>query len=103
MTGHSVGWFEGSTLVIDTIGFQAGVLLPHPGVMNSEDMHIVERLSLSADGSQLTRNYEVTDPRFLAAPITGSNSWTRSAIPLSKYNCTELSGINNVRTAAAVK
>ena len=100
LTGHSVGWFEGPTLVIDTTGFAAGVLLPHPGVMNSEDMHVVERLSLSADGNQLTRNYEVTDAKFLAAPITGTSSWTRTTLALSTYNCTELSGVNNVRPRA---
>ena len=22
--GHSIGWYEGSTLVIDTVGFEAG-------------------------------------------------------------------------------
>jgi hypothetical protein len=97
LTGHSVGWFEGSTLVIDTTGFAAGVLLPHPGVMNSDAMHVVERLSLSADGGQLIRNYEVTDAKFLAAPITGTSSWTRTTTPVSTYNCTELSGANNVR------
>lgn len=101
LTGHSVGWFEGSTLVIDTTGFASGVLLPHPGVINSEDMHVVERLSLSADGNQLVRNYEVTDAKFLAAPMTGTSSWTRTALPLSTYNCTELSGVNNVRPKAA--
>lgn len=103
MTGHSVGWFEGTTLVIDTVGFEAGVLLPHPGVMNSEDMHIVERLSLSEDGSQLKRDFVVTDARYLGTPVTGSNTWTRTTIPLSKYNCTELSGINNVRPAATAR
>jgi hypothetical protein len=87
--------------VIDTTGFAAGVLLPHPGVMNSEDMHVVERLSPSPDGNQLIRNYEVTDAKFLASPITGTSSWTRSDLQLSKYNCTELSGVNNVRPKAA--
>jgi hypothetical protein len=101
LSGHSVGWFEGSTLVIDTTGFAAGVLLPHPGVMNSDDMHVVERLNLSVDGKQLIRSYEITDPKFLAAPITGTSNWTRSALPLATYNCTELSGINNVRAKAA--
>ena len=101
LTGHSVGWFEGATLVIDTTGFAAGVLLPHPGVMNSEEMHVVERLNLSADGNQLIRNYEVTDAKFLAAPITGTSNWTRSTLQVSNYNCTELSGVNNVRPKAA--
>jgi hypothetical protein len=101
LTGHSVGWFEGATLVIETNGFSAGVLLPHPGVMNSEEMRVVERLSLSTDGNQLTRRYEVTNAKYLATPLTGTSSWNRSAISLSTYNCTELSGVNNIRPEAA--
>ncbi len=97
LVGHSVGWFEDQTLVIDTVGFAAGVLLPHPGLMNSDKMHVVERLSLSDDGNQLIREYSVTDADYLKEPVTGRSSWTRTDIPLREYNCTELSGINNVR------
>ncbi len=97
LVGHSVGWFDGDTLVIDTVGFEAGVLLPHPGLMNSDKMHVVERLSLSEDGTQLIREYSVTDADYLKEAFTGSSSWTRTDVPLGKYNCTELSGINNVR------
>lgn len=98
-TGHSVGWFEDATLIVETVGFAAGVLLPHPGVLHSEDMRIVERLSLSEDGTQLIRDYEVTDSRYFSNPYTGTNRWNRSEIALSSYDCTELSGINNVRPA----
>ena len=97
LVGHSVGWYEGEDLVIDTIGFDAGVLLPHPGLMNSNKMHVVERLSLSDDGTQLIREYSVTDEDYLKEAVTGRSSWTRTDVPLGKYNCTELSGINNVR------
>jgi hypothetical protein len=99
LTGHSVGWFEDSTLVIETVGFAAGVLLPHPGILHSEDMRIVERLNLSEDGTQLTRDYEVTDPQYFTKPYTGRSRWNRSDIALGTYDCTELSGINNVRPA----
>ena len=99
LTGHSVGWYEDSTLVIDTVGFAAGVLVPHPGVLNSEEMSTVERLSLSEDGAQLVREYEVKDPQYLSQLYTGTNRWNRSEIALSTYDCTELSGINNVRPA----
>ena len=97
LTGHSVGWMEGDTLVIDTVGFEAGVLIPHPGVVNTTDMRIVERLTISSDGRNLLRSYEVTDPAYLRAPITGNNSWDRSDVAVSEYDCTELSGVNNVR------
>ncbi|MEM9208608.1 MAG: DUF6152 family protein [Pseudomonadota bacterium] len=98
LVGHSVGWFEGDTLVIDSVGFEAGVLLPHPGLMHSDKMHVVERLTLSDDGSQLIRDYAVTDPDYLTGAYTGRSSWTRTNVPLGKYDCTELSGINNVRS-----
>ena len=98
LTGHSVGWFEDETLVIETVGFKAGVLLPHPGLLHSEEMRVVERLSLSDDNTQLIREYEVTDPAFLKEAHTGRSSWTRTDIPLSKYECTELGGISNLRT-----
>ena len=97
LTGHSVGWMEGETLVIDTVGFEAGVLIPHPGVVNTADMRIVERLTISSDGRNLLRAYEVMDPAYLRAPITGNNSWDRSDVAVSEFDCTELSGINNVR------
>jgi hypothetical protein len=97
LTGHSVGWFEGETLVIETVGFAAGVLLPHPGVLHTDQMKVVERLNLSDDGMTLIRDYEVQDPVYLKTPLTGSSSWSRSDIPVSKYDCTELSGVNNVR------
>jgi len=97
LTGHSVGWFEDDTLVIASVGFEAGVLLPHPGLMHSENMQVVERLSLGDDGTTLIREYVVTDPDFLKSPHTGQSSWTRSDIPLGEYNCTELGGLNNTR------
>lgn len=97
LEGHSVGWYEDATLVIETTNFAAGVLLPHPGLLHSDQMNVIERLTLSEDGSQLTRTYEVTDPLYMLKPYSGQSNWTRSAIPVVAYNCEELSGINNVR------
>jgi hypothetical protein len=101
LTGHSVGWFEDETLVIETVGFNAGVLVPHPGLLHTEDMRIVERLSLSDDNTQLIRDYEVSDPAYLKEPHTGRSSWTRTDIAISKYECVELGGISNIRTQSA--
>ena len=97
LTGHSVGWFEDSELVIETTGFNAGVLIPHPGVVHTENMRVIERVSLSAGGSQLIREYEVTDPEYLSEPITGSNTWIRTDIALPVYDCTELTGVSKIR------
>lgn len=108
LTGHSVGWFEGDTLVIETVGFPAGVLMPNPALLHSEQMKMIERLNLSADGSQLTRSYEVTDPKYFKEPLTVNNfpclwtcKWNRTTTPRTKYTCTELAGLNNRRPKAA--
>jgi hypothetical protein len=74
--GHSIGHWEGRTLVVDTVRFA-----PHgPGgtlarVPSGKDKHLVERLELNEDGSGVTYNYELEDPEYLAAPVTGSVQW----------------------------
>jgi len=68
--GDSVGRWEGDTLVIDTIGFDETTLLSLEGSRHSEELHIVERLRLVADGKWLERRFVVDDPKALKAPFT---------------------------------
>lgn len=97
MAGHSVGWFEDDELIIDTVGFEAGVLFPHPGILHSNQMSVRERLRLSEDNGQLIREYEATDPPNFSKPIPGQTIWNRSDRPLQAFNCIELSGENSAR------
>jgi hypothetical protein len=73
--GHSIGRWEGETLVIDTIGFEpngSGIALNVPA---SNRKHTVERLTLTED--RLRVRYEVTveDPTYLSAPSTLTQQW----------------------------
>ena len=73
--GHSIGRWEGQTLVIDTIGFEpnlSGIALNIP---SSAGKHTVERLTLTED--KLCLRYEVTveDPMYLSAPATLTQQW----------------------------
>jgi hypothetical protein len=70
--GHSVGRWEGGTLVIDTTNFADHTDGNFLTVPSSAGKHLVERLSLAADGRYL--NYELTlrDPEWLTSPITYS-------------------------------
>lgn len=97
MTGYSIAHFDGPDLVIQTTAFKAGVLRPHPGTLHSDEMRISERLILSEDGSELRRDYVVTDPLYFKEPYTGSSTWHRTNLPFEPYNCIELSGLSNVR------
>jgi Family of unknown function (DUF6152) len=95
--GHSIGRWDGDTLVVDTVGFSPGVLIPIIGVMYSNQMHVVERFTVDPNAKTLTRTYVAQDPLYLKAPYTGRDVMKLSDEPYVAYNCVELSGKNNVR------
>jgi hypothetical protein len=67
MHGHSVGRWDGDTLVVDTVGIvpQAYVAISEAvGIPNDGDMHIVERLHLAAP-NVLHDDMEITAPKVL--------------------------------------
>ena len=68
--GHSVGHFEGDSLVVDTVGFNEKFWLTREGVPLTEHLHLTERLTRT-DYDDL--KYEVTldDPGAYSAPWTG--------------------------------
>lgn len=68
--GHSVAWFEGEELVIETDNFIADRWGTYTGVDSSDQKHLMERLSLSKDGLAITIEMLVTDPVYLTEPVT---------------------------------
>jgi len=74
--GHSIGHWEGKTLVVDTVGFSGRSSFPG-GVPASEQAHIVERFSLSKDGRTLSDTLTMTDPKNLAQPWTTTLKYDR--------------------------
>jgi len=73
--GHSIGRWEGDTLVIDTIAFE-----PNPSglglnVPSSAGKHTVERLTLTEDRTRLRYEATVEDPTYLTAPATLAQQW----------------------------
>lgn len=97
--GYSIGYWEGNTLVVITVGFEPGYLIASPAgaVAHSGGMRIMERFSLSEDRSRLTRTYEATEPEYFTGTYTGTDTFNRSSEPYIPYDCTELSGRNNRR------
>jgi hypothetical protein len=68
--GHSIGHWEGETLVVDTVGILPEVFLPvgqAVALPNNGDMHISERIQLTAPDT-LQIKLEITAPHVLAAP-----------------------------------
>lgn len=86
--GHSIGWYEGETLVIDTIGYPTGVLHQHPGLPHSDKLHTVERLTLSAAGDTFELAYTANDADYFIDQLTGARSFAASDETMQEYNCT---------------
>ena len=86
--GHSIGVWEGDTLVVDTVGFSPGFLTTP--VRNSDELHVVERFSLDPTTMALTRRYVAEDPVYLKGKYTGFDTILVADAPYSPGKCEEL-------------
>ena len=66
--GHSVGHWEGDTLVVDTIGVNDKFWLDAAGTPHSEKLHVIERWS-RPDYTTLQRVVRLEDPEMYTRPI----------------------------------
>jgi hypothetical protein len=87
--GHSIGRWEGDTLVVDTIGFLPGVL--NGNTRHGEKLHVVERFTLDPKTWQLSRTWEAEDPDYLKGKATASNEapLMPADAPYAKDECKE--------------
>lgn len=86
--GHSIGHWDGDELIVDTIGFEPGVIAPP--VRNSDQLHIVERFSLNPDTMALTREYVAEDPVYFTDKYVGSDTVYPADVPYVAHPCKEL-------------
>ena len=73
--GHSIGRWDGETLVIDTIGYEPNPSGIGMNVPSSAGKHTVERLTLTADRVRLRYEFTVEDPVYLTGPATLTQQW----------------------------
>jgi hypothetical protein len=91
--GHSIGHWEGDTLVVDTTNFLPGVL--NGAVRNSDKLHVIERFSLDTEKMALNRSYSAEDPVYLKGKYTGSDTPLYVAdAPFAPGRCQELGFID---------
>lgn len=85
--GHSVGWWEGDTLVIDTVGYNEDFWFGRRGLPHTEALHTIERLT-RMDDRQVVYELEVHDPNVYTAPFTGGfNLRWNEGTELFEYVC----------------
>jgi hypothetical protein len=88
--GHSIGWYEKDTLVIDTVGFNDKTWLDGQGTPHTEQLHTVERWT-RVDRGHLTTEALIDDPGAFSRPFTVRYESTLrpSADEIMEYVCAE--------------
>jgi hypothetical protein len=87
--GHSVGHWEGDTLVIDTVGFNERVWMNRDALPHTDRLHLIERVT-RVDFNTLKYEVTIDDPGAYTAPWTTgfSMQWT-TGTELFEYVCQE--------------
>jgi hypothetical protein len=85
--GHSIGRWEGDTLVVDAVGFNEKFWMSRDGLPHTDRLHLTERFTRT-DFNTLKYEVTVDDPGAYAAPWTSGFSlrW-QPGIELFEYLC----------------
>lgn len=86
--GHSIGRWDGDTLVVDSVGFEPGSLAR--GVPHSEQLHVVERFTLDPESLLLTREFVADDPLYFTDQYAGSDQVLPADAEFAVDECKEL-------------
>jgi hypothetical protein len=87
--GHSVGHFEGDTLVVDTIGLTDATPTDMFGTPHTEQIHIVERYRALDDNETLRVEFTVEDPGAFTSPWSSFAEYYAPREPYSETVCME--------------
>ncbi len=87
--GHSIGQWEGDTLVVDTRLFaDHRSPIASTGVPSGALKHLIERYTLSDNGTQVLIDIYLEDPEYLAEPFSGELAWHYSPhLEMLRFDC----------------
>lgn len=86
--GHSIGYWEDDTLVVDTRLFADHRSPIADGIPSGEKKHVVEKFVLSEDGKRMLVNIFLEDPEYLAQPLSADLEFHYAPhIELDEFNC----------------
>jgi hypothetical protein len=86
--GHSVGRWEGDTLVAETTNFKEHPIGLSTSLPGSTRKRVTERFRLGPDGKSVIYSGVIEDPVYLARPVEWSGQWLyRPNMPHSNEKC----------------
>jgi len=88
--GHSIGWHENDTLVIDTVGFNGKAWYDRRGTPQTDKLHTIERWK-RVDAGNLVQDVTVDDPGSFSRPftVTFRARYTQPGDEMIEYVCAE--------------
>ena len=86
LMGHSIGRFEGDTLVVETANLEPGLLRPQ-GMPYSGELRLTERLTLLDGGDRLRVDIEIDDPTYYIEPWSVTKYYGRTDEDIKDYEC----------------
>jgi hypothetical protein len=86
--GHSIGRWDGDTLVVDTVAFEPGSLAG--AVAHSAELHVVERFTLDPATLALRREYVANDPLYFGNEYVSGDTVLPADAPFAVDACKEL-------------
>jgi len=86
-SGHSVGHWEGDTLVVETAGYNDKTFIDASGVPHSNQLRTIERMRKLDDG-RLEVEITSSDPTYFTAPFTARYVYDfQQDLRLEDYTC----------------
>jgi hypothetical protein len=86
--GHSIGKWDGDTLVVDTVGFNGWTRLDTIGHPHSDALHLTQTFRRS-DAEHIAYTVTVDDPKIYTRPWTNERTLTLQKGDLIEYSCEE--------------
>ena len=86
--GDSTGYWDGDTLVVETVNFNDKTWLDRGGLPHSEELRLVERIRL-IDEDTLGIDFSIDDPIAFTEAWEGQRFYTRTDWDIEDFACME--------------
>jgi hypothetical protein len=84
--GDSIGHWEGETLVVESTNFNDRTWIDREGVPHSEELKVLERMHVDADG-KLVIDITIEDPVAFTQTWSGQRTYARSDWNIEEFMC----------------
>ena len=85
--GHNIGWWDGDTLVVDSVGYNEDFWFERSGIPHTEAVHVIETFRRT-DPETIEYTFTMEDPIAYDSPVEGRlNMRWREGEELFEYIC----------------